>query len=285
MKTLLLSFVYPGSVEYLGDFLAACSAQSDPDFDVLLINDGASGMGPKMLAHPKLRIQVEEASGSIAEIRAHGVQRALDLGYEALILADSDDWFDPGRVDVAKRKLRQAPVLANQLVLARSRAEILKPLWQGRMQEAEVIGAEFLRDKNCIGFSNSALLTASIGQAHAQIPPDILAYDWLFFARILAQGHRAVFTRETSTFYRQQSGNVAGLLEIDEEAITRGLRVKQRHYQCLAGEDKWFFNQARSFDQILQRVHSDLPFAHSYYAKMKAMVPADPMWWESTRLI
>ncbi len=285
MKTAILSFVYPQASRFLSDFLHSCTLQTDRDFSLLLCNDGVVDLSERIAPFAsQLQITVAECRGSVVENRKAGLRLALAHGFNNLILADSDDWFSMERVALSKYLLSTSDIVCNQLVLARSPAELLRPLWLSRLHDDQVILAPAIRDGNCFGFSNTALKPAALAGEFESIPEDIVAFDWLFFAQLLERGVSARYTTRCSTFYRQHEDNVAGLLHIDAAAIHRGLSVKLRHYQCLGGRDAWFSEQARAFNQLAQQVQQDAGLAKSYLTEMTQNLPREPLWWEATRL-
>jgi glycosyltransferase involved in cell wall biosynthesis len=283
MKTVVMSTIYPAARAFLPDLFDSCAAQTDRDFSLLLMDDGAGDLSAFVSRAPGLRVHAVPAQGTPAQVRAQGIRWARQNGFEAILCADADDWFSPERVQVTKQMLAGSPVLVNQLILATSREQILQPLWPGRLQEGAEITSAVLQDGNCMGFSNTALRLSVFTEEDFGFPGDIVALDWLLFFRIVNRGNRAVFTRRFSTFYRQYSENVAGLLHIDEAALERGMEVKKRHYECLAGQG--FAAQARSYDQILRKLRDDSSFAKSYYAKLLRSPVKEPLWWESSRLL
>ena len=78
------------------------------------------------------------------------------------------------------------------------------------MKNGIIIGFEFIKEKNVIGFSNSAFRAGLIPEK-LSIPQDVAVVDWFFYTLLLHAGHKAVFSNEMITYYRQYSDNMIGI--------------------------------------------------------------------------
>ena len=92
MKVAVLSVIYPGVEEFLGDFLASLSEQTFAAFRLFLVNDGLERFVDVEERHD-LDIEEIKYCGTIAKVREFGINVIRREGYDCLVFADADDFF------------------------------------------------------------------------------------------------------------------------------------------------------------------------------------------------
>lgn len=97
--------------KYLPKCLDSILAQTYPDFEVLLVNDGSpdhSGQIGEEYAVRDARIQLfHKENGGVSSARNYGIRKAQG---DYIAFCDSDDWVDPDWLETLYRQMREFPV-------------------------------------------------------------------------------------------------------------------------------------------------------------------------------
>jgi hypothetical protein len=290
MRACLLTVLHAGSARYFDAFLAALDAQTDLDFELLILNDAASwpestaATAQRRMAELPFRWRWVDVAGSIVEIRKRGLsilreQRPAD----AVIFIDSDDLMAPNRVEICKANLKPKEVLVNELILF-GEEQVPCALLKHRFVDRQELQLADVTHSNCLGLSNTALLVEDVTRRFQEIPDDTIAFDWAFYTGLLHDGCQARFISGTSTWYRQHADNSASLIDMDDARILRSVLVKAQHYRYVAGFDTGFSKLETGFHQLQSKLAEDGAFRRAFCAHMRATTPAFPQWWENARI-
>ena len=280
-KAAFFTVVYPGVEKYLPDFFRSLENQSCPAFDLIVANDGLQDLD---LNGYHLNSQIIDLTGSPVEIRAMGLQLIKSMGYEHIIFGDSDDFFSTNRVESSLWQLRECDIVVNDLDLVNERGELLlSGYFSQRLGKTKHIEANFIRDKNIFGLSNTSVRSACLPEE--KYPAGLVAMDWFLFAKVLESGANAVFSSECSTYYRQHGANIAGFAETSPQKTLQSVKVKALHYAALASEGMPFYqNPAVEFELLHQRLLQDVAFRGKYFAFLQSTIADFPFWWEDAPL-
>ncbi len=282
MNTAVFSVVHPNSFPYLQEFLHSLATQTDKDFTIFLLNDGVPNI-EESIGHFDLNIQLRNVSGTPSSIRKIGIEWVLQQGVDAIIFADSDDYFMDNRIEVSKKFLSNYDIVFNELLTVGDELQRPLPILGGRYHDKEMLPKNGIDHLNCMGLSNVAMKTACISKMLALIPNDIIAFDWAFFFLCLHEGVKPVFTKQTSTYYRQHKNNIASLWSLTEDQILRGVRVKRDHYKFISRYVSEWELMSISFDTLLTRLNKDAVFKDNYCREIRKLAPPLPLWWETIK--
>ena len=230
-KISVLTTIFPMPKEYLDDFFVSLQKQTCKNFDVIVVNDGYDNFHDIKAEYGSLNIIELNYSDTPAKNREFGINYVKSNQYEVLILGDSDDYFSSNRIQVSIDKLKTCDVLVNDITLFDKEGAYDAHYFSKRIKNNDVIGIDYIKDKNIFGLSNTALRVKAIGRLG--FAADLVAVDWFFFSVLLSEGKKAVFTNEAITFYRQYVGNITGLGKVTGESILNGIDVKLKHYQLM----------------------------------------------------
>jgi glycosyltransferase involved in cell wall biosynthesis len=279
MRTAVLSFVYPGVERYLPQFIRSLSNQNDKDFVLFLINDQVDNLRT-FLEDFDLPVKIQNSFGSPAKLRKTGIAWVADEKFDIVVFADADDCFSENRVLLSKGLLRNNDIIFNELLLFGKNMSKCIPMLEPRFVHGQYIGESSLLNANCLGMSNTAVRINKITDLASGIPDTVIAFDWALYVKLLNAGSRALFTKETSTYYRQHVRNIASPLAMTDEQILRGVNVKAEHYSALKNLNKWYFLQSGTFTWLLKKLYADDLFRHKYCETVRSHLPANPLWWE-----
>lgn len=280
-KAAFFTVVYPGVEAYLPDFFHSLAHQSCPDFDLVIGNDGLTDIPPDVFPFP---VRMIDLRGTPAEIRSQGLRFLRSEGYERVIFGDSDDYFSPNRVELSLGLLDSYPVVANDLDLVDQHGRLLQGGYLSKkLGEKFEIPAGFIRDKNILGLSNTAVRVSCL--ADLTIPSGLVAVDWFIFSTLLERGFPAVFSAGTRTFYRQHGANTVGLGSRGQEKLLQAVRVKSLHYEAMAAGGKGSYDSlAVKFRDLYQRLLAEPTFLDQYSDYIKSFDWDPAFWWEDARL-
>jgi glycosyltransferase involved in cell wall biosynthesis len=279
MDTAVFSVVYPAMEVYFPEFLSTLSKQTDRNFTVFLINDGLPNI-EDFLKRADLDVKVKEAQESPAALRKIGLRWVQEAGAKNIIFADSDDYFAKNRVEISRDILVKYDLVFNELVLTGKGVTDSTPMLGTYFSDGEVVSCKHIGTGNCMGLSNTALRVNSIPSYFDQIPENIIAFDWAFFALCLHDGAKAIFTNNTQTWYRQHGNNLASPHSFTEEQILRGVQVKRDHYQMLSRFYEEYVPLADIFEKLLMQLQSNEILRQKYCRAVRKHAPAMPLWWE-----
>lgn len=285
MKTAILSVVYPGIERFFQDFLFSLSIQSNKKFTLFLMNDGLNDVN-KFLQQVCFEVKVKDMhSGLPAALRKKGIRWVIESGADVIIFADADDWCAENRVEISISILDAHKLVFNELMLTGIGFTEPKQMLASHFDEQEAIDHTNIQTANFMGLSNTAIQVKYIPANFEKIPDNIIAFDWAFFALCLHAGVKGVFTKKTSTYYRQHGKNVASPNSFRDEQILRGLRVKSEHYKFLSGLYKEYIALSDNFSKLLVQLKSDEALRRKYCRVVREQAPAMPLWWETIKTL
>lgn len=279
METAIFSVFYPGAEPYIPDFLQSLSKQTDDDFILFLINNGCNDIG-RFFRRIDFPVKVLEQNGQPAELRKAGIQWITNEGLEVIIFADADDYFAENRVEISKKMLVDYDLICNEILLV---GEIIPqpiPMLGEFLKDRMEINPKHIMSGNFLGLSNSSIRVDKISSLTKNIPDDVVAFDWAFFALCLHAGAKAIFTSNTQTYYRQHGDNIASPCSFSEDQILRGIRVKRDHYRLLLKFYNEYNRLANAFERLHSHIQSDILFKEKYCESVRSRCSAVPIWWE-----
>jgi glycosyltransferase involved in cell wall biosynthesis len=279
-KVAFFTVFYPEVEPYLEDFLTSLQRQTFKDFTLVIFNDG---LEIEKLDNYGLDFRVFDASGTPAKIRETGISYLREHDYDFIIFGDSDDFFAENRIEVSLDKLRAFDIVVNDLSLVdASGATFESGYFSARMTNNTQIWFEQIREKNIFGLSNTGVRRDVLEEVI--FDDSLIAVDWYFFSMLLLQQKKAVFSNDTTSFYRQHQKNTAGFLHLTENKVLKSFEVKTRHYRGLSTVDPRFQKMAVDFEQAWKRVRDNPDFLIDYCRKIDQYLNPKPFWWEEARI-
>lgn len=279
-KVAVLTTVYPEVIDYLDMFLATLETQTENHFDLVIVNDGLDGLDKICEPHGRLTYKVVDSCSTPALNREMGIRYCVDANYEYVIFADSDDYFEPRRVELLIAKIRGLSVdcVVNDIHLVNGESgEVIKKYFSNRLNNNQSIKLEDIKHSNIFGLSNTAVRAKYL--YGIEIDPELIAVDWYLFTLLLLRGCSAVFTNEVNTFYRQHGNNTVGMGQVTIESIKRSILIKSKHYMVLAGMYNELAGLSDYYAGLAARI-TDEKYIRQYYSKCLERLPEYPFWWE-----
>lgn len=276
----VISAIFPANAPYFGDFFRSYAAQTRRDFDLVLFNDGVAPAALERWRHFGLETRVVSVprGKSPAEVRAFMIAWVLGAPYRFVVFADSDDSCTPNRVEDAVAQLAEATFVFHDMNLVDADHELLAPAyWRTRLRHGETIGLSFLREKNALGFGNSAARREAL--LPVAIPAGLRAADWFYFHTLL-HDHAARFTTKSLVNYRQHARNLSGLGPLTVARLHDICEVKRMHYRHLPPGDRALAEVAARHEAFCRKISGDARFAARYVAEWNERGIHD-FWWET----
>lgn len=284
MKKTALTVVFFKKIEkFAARFFASVNSQTTKSFDCIVFNDGVPLLKRhyKQFGFPVIEIR---CSGSPGFIRERVLSYVKSKGYVNLIFCDGDDFIAENRVEVCQSYLKKYSLVVNDLTLVSESERIVSDGYlSGRFLNAQVLGYPDMLDKNIFGFTNTAIRVSCL-KKNMTFSKSLIAIDWNLFARLLLSGAKAVFTNETTTFYRVHKDNMAGLGRDDERSILKALAVKLAQYKDLSGIDQRSCDSYNAFCLLRRNLSESAQVKRAYLKKMRIRAAKRSLWWETARL-
>lgn len=218
------------------DYFSALNRQSDPHFDILIINDGFTALDEAIDAYPDLSISVFPSAGSIARNRQEMI-RLAKRDYSVAIFCDFDDYCSDNRVSVCVKQLECDDVILNDLILFKGEEIITSNFFSELMFDGS-IGLNNVLQKNYFGLSNTSVRLDKIPEI--EFSDDLIAVDWFFYTLLLMRGLKVHFVPCVNTYYRQYEGSLATPGRRDLNQLKKEIKVKKLHYRELMDESPVF---------------------------------------------
>jgi hypothetical protein len=242
-KACIFSVIHEGSINYFSAFLLSLDSQTNQNFDLYLVIDKVSKSFllkiVSSISH-NFNITFFECSGGILENRVKGLQNLESKGdkYDAIIFADSDDLLSYNYVDEVLKDIQNYDFVFCDLVPFYNEKIPQKKvgIWHERFENSSIIEVDFLKDKNVLGFGNTAVNFKVIKRVN-EMYPEPLAPDWYFFKQVLTSNDRIKFNHVALVLYRQHSTNIVGHKLMSVQRLRHIFNVKEDHYNLMFYDD------------------------------------------------
>jgi len=214
MKTVaFLTTIFPMKEQFLIDFFDSLSRQTYDKFDVIVVNDGYDNFYDVKMKYQNLSIIELPYSDTPAKNREYGINYCIDNKFDILIFGDSDDYFSNNRITKSVKLLSDHEIVVNDLTTFDKIGIVQHKYISNRVKNNSIINYSFIKDKNIFGMTNTAINLNILDKV--KFDDSLVAVDWLMFKDLLKLGHKAIFTNEIISYYRQYSDNTIGLREME----------------------------------------------------------------------
>ena len=281
IKTAVLTFVYQGVEPYINDFMNSLQKQTDTNFDLIIINDGFKQL-EQFISRFNINSRILHFETSFVGRRKQGIRWLKGEGYDTVVFADSDDYFNWQRVELTKKQLINYDLVCNELILFGENISGIMPMASSRFYDGQVLTLKNIYHGNIMGMSNTGARLNCILSLIDSIPDDVVAFDWVLYSLALLNRCTCMFTNKTKTYYRQYANNIASPRDYTEEQIIRGVKVKNRHYQIMSGYAEDYHLYVEEFKRLLKRLDNN-KFRDEYCKAVRANAPEHPLWWEAIK--
>ena len=276
-ESLFFTVVYPQALSFFKEVCDCARSQTRKDFDIVVVNDGCDKK--EIETHLNgLQATIIDSVGTIAENRLIGIEYAQKQQYKYLFFCDADDTFTKDRFERTINEFESsgADIVVCNLNVADDKCNpMVKDYFSLEIPTDRYIDAEFLKDKNIIGMSNTALRVGSI--PNDIFIPDIPIVDWFLFTIFLLKGLRAKYISDSLVNYRQYNANMIGITNFDVTSFKKLAKHKQTHYKMLVEngypqyeylckESEALMNLSdEEINELINRKHKEHP---------------QPLWWQ-----
>ena len=208
-----LTTIFPMKEQFLIDFFDSLSRQSYDKFDVIVVNDGYDNFYDIKMKYQNLSIIELPYLGTPAKNREYGINYCIEHKYDILIFGDSDDYFSNNRITKSVELLSSHDIVVNDLTTFDTTGILHDKYISNRVENNLIINYSFIKDKNIFGMTNTAINLNILDKV--KFDDSLVAVDWLMFKDLLKLGHKAIFTNEIISYYRQYFDNTIGLREME----------------------------------------------------------------------
>lgn len=274
---IFLTIVYPKALPYLCDVCKSAKMQTRQDFDILVVNDGCDCKSIKA-ALSELSVIIIDAVGGFSANRIQGIEYAKAHKYEYLLFCDADDIFSPVRYErtIEVFECNNTDIIVSNLNIVDERLNILiKDYFSKEIPQSCWIDANFVKDKNIFGMSNTAIRLSAL-PSQIKIPETPIV-DWYLFTLLLKSGLRAKYIQESIVDYRQYNNNMIGINKFDVTSVRRLTKLKLNHYKLLIENGFSEFQQPYNDTKRLQHL-SDENIENIINKELT--IHPQPLWWQ-----
>lgn len=273
----VFSVVYSKALPYLRDVRDSVLAQTRRDFDVVLVNDSCDKAQIQDIFSPK-NFTILEPEGGFSGNRTQGINYAQKQGYKYILFCDADDSFTANRYarTIDEFEKSNADILVCNLNIADEQCRpFIKDYFSKEIPSNRWIDADFLKDKNIFGMSNTAIRLDALTE-DIQIPETPIV-DWLLFTTLLLKGLKAKYITDSMVNYRQYSSNMIGINRFDVASFRRLTGLKLNHYRLLAEAGYKQYEPLRQESESLLNLSDD---EIETIVKRELAIHPQPLWWQ-----
>lgn len=223
----LISVIIPvyNTEAYLEKCVRSFMVQTDPDWEMLLVDDGSTDGSPALcdrLAAEDGRIRVlHQPNSGVSSARNRGLENARGA---FIVFADSDDWVDPGLL--AWYREQQAESGAELVSCAYTRhgakgeERPMKPMPEIVMS-ADAYMTRALSERYGVILSVCLTMFAAKLIHNERFDTDLpYSEDALFYATAIAKARRVVYEAQPLYHYRaEREGNTVGLTSLRKQEL------------------------------------------------------------------
>ena len=273
----ILTVAYPQALPYFGDVCKSALSQTRKDFDILIVNDGCDRKALKSCFNG-LTVTIIDAVGGFSANRIQGINYARNHKYKYILFCDADDTFTTDRYEqtIAVFENSQADIVVSNLNIVDVNSDILiQDYFSIEIPDSRWIDAEFLKEKNIFGMSNTAIrLNALKEDVHI---PETPIVDWYLFTLLLLKGLKARYISESFVNYRQYNANMIGINKFDVANFKRLAKLKNNHYKLLVQAGYSQFQQLYLESELLLSI-SEIEIEK--LVKQGLAKHPQPLWWQ-----
>lgn len=291
MKNAVIGFIHPKSIKFFDEYLNSMDIQSFKDFNLIIFLDRVDLCEIQYIINncDKLNIICRQLDSdlSIPKAREAALEYLKDNNYDTCIFTDTDDFFHKDYVSELIRSLSENNnIVFCDVSIYFSDTNILTNYF-GRYGVPEEIDLQYICEKNCIGLGNSGIRLSLYEKDEFHFPDDIIAVDWWFYSVLMKKkGCKAYFINKPLVFYRQYDSNTAGFLNLDDNKIINGIKVKILHYKNLVTFDKQFSKKYDDYKALCNKIANDIEYKRYYIDNIRSIYKRRLyLWWEFAQQI
>ncbi len=189
-----------------------------------------------------------------------GVRRAMlavgqEIGADVLVFIDMDDLIAPKALDRHLAALAEADFSYGDMDLINVCGRGLgRRFFDNTGVPDQIDDVIAVRDRNFLGFSNTAVYANRIRPVALTVPEDIVAADWWFFTMLLLGGLRGKKTAGSVAAYRIHDANTLGVgaPRTVAEAIGQ-TEAMLRHYRAFSAHPA-LAGRADATEKVLEKL-------------------------------
>ncbi len=257
MKVAVGSVVYWEGLVFLNDFIESLQCQTVNDFDIVLINDNI--VDEHILDEYKkyfgTRLNIINKAGQglkTYQLRVELLRAAKSLGYDLLILCDSDDKCKKDRVERICEQYNERDLFFYNNLLDFDGNEVMPEFPEVTMDIQSIL------EKNYLGLSNTALALNKLEDGFINSLEEGITniFDWYLFSRIILYGGSGSLVKGTCTYYRVHKRNVMGISKQQtlQERMRNEIKIKLQHYSLLKKYDSCFETMIEKYNSGMERL-------------------------------
>ena len=276
-KVLAFTVIYPQAEKYKFDFIECLNKQTFKNFDILVVNDGCD-TDELIKDFHEFQVSIIESDLRPSKNREIGIRYAYDNKYETLIFCDIDDWFSPNRFEISLNYLEHSDIVVNNLNIVGENRELLcKQYFSYSVSENTVINAEFLKHKNLLGLSNTALKIQD--KCLVKFPSDLSIADWYYFSICAERGLIISYCDDVLTDYRQHNNNLIGIDDFSVDLFRKLIKLKIDHYKHLSVLYPSYTDLWKEIIRLDNLSDEDI----TLLIQKNKEINSHPLWWENIK--
>ena len=291
MKTACLTVFYPGMEAFLADFLESVKTQTCTNFDLLVINDGSSIDKQTIQRNINQKIIWYDFQDTPQKNRIYGLQKCVELDYDAVICADADETMHKYRIKKVTEYLQahpEVPVVFNNSVAEKGGTKF-DLFYKDKIHWKDIL------DFNVLGYGAMNLQGKGMELIASLENENVQAFDWYAGFIFSLYFNKIHFLKEAVNHYRFHDDNFVGpVFKISQKRVKQALKVKKNLYDNLAvyTVDKGFLEVHKKLNLKLNQLDKTNNFItqngfDAYFEQVKKALGKETKlyWWQEGILL
>jgi len=279
MTIALGTVIHNHNIRYFNDFIYSVNNQTEQNFTLVVVLDNIledSLENLDVISH----VLIKPKNITPALNRQHLINYIVNNNFDYCIFADGDDILDVNYIQSVKSSLIENKVVFTDLnlILNDNNRYIISDYYQNLVPSD--VDLKFLKDKNCLGFSNSGFRTDLINE-NIQIPLDMVAVDWYFYSKLMITYNvTAKFIPKSLINYRIHEENLAGYNNLNEELIRKTIEIKLNFYNAMSKINHRYLNFHVKYSKLAELINDEDYFLKLSDRVFKKYKNKKFLWWQ-----
>jgi hypothetical protein len=280
----LFTTAYPEGKQFLPDFFASLSSQTDKNFDLWIGLDRIHRVELDEFISNDYSVTFLERKNNESNISLR--QRAIEQmiqQFKGVIFVDSDDILAPTRVSAGRSSLEHYDVYGCAMKIIDERGADLRISFH---MPSNCHIPSLLPRFNIFGMSNTCY-SSKILKLCLPFPIDCVLLDWFVATRGWAHDARMYFDPVTRMSYRQHSSNTARVIPpFTEEQIIKSTNLVLQHYNLvlsnipeLPSSKRFLIENAQKYVELFNSSIKKSQMIFKEYIRSLNQLQTEHIWW------
>jgi len=277
MTVALGTVIHNHNIRFFKDFITSIRNQTEQNFTLVIVLDSLQEDSLEHLDIDYILIKLKNSTPALN--RQHLINYIRKNDFDYCIFADGDDILDCDYIKSIGYALTKYKIVFSDLnLLLDSNKHVIYDYYRNLVPSN--VSIKFLKNKNCLGFSNSGFKTDLIDE-DIRIPHDMLAVDWYLYSILMINYDvDARFIPKSLINYRIHGENLAGYNNLNVELIRKTIEIKLNFYNAMSKIDHRYLNFHAKYLELTELITDEDYFLNLSNKVFNEYRNKKFLWWQ-----